>query len=159
MVILNDNHVQASANTILSHFLGLSSSLELLRYVTEAAPVPVPKPAWAVRSVLKTWRAHMFHFFVVCTWSSSASFLYSSISFPSELWAQIDIVALASHIWIVDSKHMRMTVLRTENNVSLLSCTNPSKAPAYIILDLGEYIAYARHLNVSWGKKCRNASM
>ncbi|CAL5039546.1 unnamed protein product [Urochloa decumbens] len=35
--------VQASANTILSHFLGLSSSLELLRSVTEA--VPVPKPA------------------------------------------------------------------------------------------------------------------
>ncbi|KAG2613079.1 protein TIC 21, chloroplastic-like [Panicum virgatum] len=34
--------VQASANTILSHFLGLSSSLELLRYVTEAAPVPKP---------------------------------------------------------------------------------------------------------------------
>lgn len=38
--------VQASANTILSHFLGLSSSLELLRSVTlsqtEAAPVPKP---------------------------------------------------------------------------------------------------------------------
>ncbi|KAG2607405.1 protein TIC 21, chloroplastic-like [Panicum virgatum] len=34
--------VQASANTILSHFLGLSSSLELLRCVTEAAPVPKP---------------------------------------------------------------------------------------------------------------------
>ncbi|OEL35993.1 Protein TIC 21, chloroplastic [Dichanthelium oligosanthes] len=34
--------VQASANTILSHFLGLWSSLELLRSVTEAAPVPKP---------------------------------------------------------------------------------------------------------------------
>ncbi|KAG8094909.1 hypothetical protein GUJ93_ZPchr0012g20260 [Zizania palustris] len=38
--------VQASANTILSHFLGLSSTLELLRSVTltkvEAAPVPQP---------------------------------------------------------------------------------------------------------------------
>jgi len=34
--------VQASVNTILSHFLGLSSSLELLRCVTEAAPVPKP---------------------------------------------------------------------------------------------------------------------
>nr|XP_034588959.1 protein TIC 21, chloroplastic-like isoform X3 [Setaria viridis] len=34
--------VQASANTILSHFLGLSSSLELLRSVTQAAPVPKP---------------------------------------------------------------------------------------------------------------------
>jgi hypothetical protein len=40
--LINDNHVQASANTILSHFLGLSSSLELLRSVTEAAPVPKP---------------------------------------------------------------------------------------------------------------------
>ncbi|EER90086.1 protein TIC 21, chloroplastic [Sorghum bicolor] len=43
--------VQASANTILSHFLGISSSLELLRSVTlsqtEAAPVPKP----ALRSV------------------------------------------------------------------------------------------------------------
>uniref|UniRef100_A0A0D9WSF2 Uncharacterized protein n=1 Tax=Leersia perrieri TaxID=77586 RepID=A0A0D9WSF2_9ORYZ len=38
--------VQASANTILSHFLGLSSTLELLRSVTltkvEAAPAPQP---------------------------------------------------------------------------------------------------------------------
>ncbi|RCV22246.1 hypothetical protein SETIT_4G205500v2 [Setaria italica] len=34
--------VQASANTILSHFLGLSSSLELLRSVTQAALVPKP---------------------------------------------------------------------------------------------------------------------
>ncbi|CAD6338942.1 unnamed protein product [Miscanthus lutarioriparius] len=38
--------VQASANTILSHFLGISSSMELLRSVTltqtEAAPVPKP---------------------------------------------------------------------------------------------------------------------
>ncbi|CAN6201023.1 unnamed protein product [Urochloa humidicola] len=34
--------VQASANTILSHFLGLSSSLELLRSVTGVAPVPKP---------------------------------------------------------------------------------------------------------------------
>ncbi|GAB4852879.1 hypothetical protein Ancab_017076 [Ancistrocladus abbreviatus] len=36
--------VQASANTILSHFLGLVSSLELLRSVTlPPQPVPVPK--------------------------------------------------------------------------------------------------------------------
>lgn len=38
--------VQASANTILSHFLGLSSSLELLRSVTispaDAGPTPQP---------------------------------------------------------------------------------------------------------------------
>lgn len=38
--------VQASANTILSHFLGLSSSLELLRSVTispaDAGPIPQP---------------------------------------------------------------------------------------------------------------------
>ncbi|GJM97906.1 hypothetical protein PR202_ga14868 [Eleusine coracana subsp. coracana] len=39
--------VQASANTILSHFLGLSSSLELLRSVTlpQADVAPIPKPA------------------------------------------------------------------------------------------------------------------
>ncbi|XP_019173683.1 PREDICTED: protein TIC 21, chloroplastic-like [Ipomoea nil] len=42
--------VQASANTILSHFLGLLFSLELLRSVTlpppsESIPVPVPKVA------------------------------------------------------------------------------------------------------------------
>uniref|UniRef100_A0A0E0LDT4 Protein TIC 21, chloroplastic n=1 Tax=Oryza punctata TaxID=4537 RepID=A0A0E0LDT4_ORYPU len=41
--------VQASANTILSHFLGLSSTLELLRSVTltkvEAAPTPQSQPA------------------------------------------------------------------------------------------------------------------
>ncbi|TVU08265.1 hypothetical protein EJB05_41663, partial [Eragrostis curvula] len=40
--------VQASANTILSHFLGLSTSLELLRSVTlpqAEAAAPVPKPA------------------------------------------------------------------------------------------------------------------
>uniref|UniRef100_A0A453T7R7 Protein TIC 21, chloroplastic n=1 Tax=Aegilops tauschii subsp. strangulata TaxID=200361 RepID=A0A453T7R7_AEGTS len=39
--------VQASANTILSHFLGLSSSLELLRSVTisPADAGPVPRPA------------------------------------------------------------------------------------------------------------------
>ncbi|CAN6271726.1 unnamed protein product [Urochloa humidicola] len=42
--------VQASANTILSHFLGLASSLELLRSVSlppaaEAAPTPAPARA------------------------------------------------------------------------------------------------------------------
>uniref|UniRef100_A0ACD5UK25 Uncharacterized protein n=1 Tax=Avena sativa TaxID=4498 RepID=A0ACD5UK25_AVESA len=39
--------VQASANTILSHFLGLSSSLELLRSVTisQAGASPAPRPA------------------------------------------------------------------------------------------------------------------
>ncbi|KAL6873445.1 hypothetical protein ACP4OV_013527 [Aristida adscensionis] len=39
--------VQASANTILSHFIGLSSSLELLRSVTlpQGETAPVPKPA------------------------------------------------------------------------------------------------------------------
>ncbi|XP_062229341.1 protein TIC 21, chloroplastic-like [Phragmites australis] len=39
--------VQASVNTILSHFLGLSTSLELLRSVTlpQAEAAPVPKPA------------------------------------------------------------------------------------------------------------------
>ncbi|CAM0870826.1 unnamed protein product [Alopecurus aequalis] len=39
--------VQASANTILSHFLGLSSSLELLRSVTisQAEAGPAPRPA------------------------------------------------------------------------------------------------------------------
>lgn len=41
--------VQASANTILSHFLGLASSLELLRSVSlppaEAAPAPAPARA------------------------------------------------------------------------------------------------------------------
>lgn len=39
--------VQASANAILSHFLGLSSSLELLRSVTstQTEAVPVTKPA------------------------------------------------------------------------------------------------------------------
>ncbi|KAL6603786.1 hypothetical protein ACP70R_044147 [Stipagrostis hirtigluma subsp. patula] len=39
--------VQASANTILSHFLGLSTSLELLRSVTlpQAEAASVPKPA------------------------------------------------------------------------------------------------------------------
>ncbi|KAG2649056.1 hypothetical protein PVAP13_1NG083500 [Panicum virgatum] len=44
--------VQASANTILSHFLGLASSLELLRSVSlpppaEAAPAPAAAPARA----------------------------------------------------------------------------------------------------------------
>lgn len=39
--------VQASANTILSHFLGLVFSLELLRSVTKpiVQPVPIPKAA------------------------------------------------------------------------------------------------------------------
>jgi uncharacterized membrane protein len=40
--------VQASANAILSHFLGLVFSLELLRSVTLAQPPPenvIPKPA------------------------------------------------------------------------------------------------------------------
>ncbi|GAB2267580.1 Protein TIC 21, chloroplastic [Dionaea muscipula] len=39
--------VQASANTILSHFLGLVSSLELLRSVTLSPPQPVPLPRTA----------------------------------------------------------------------------------------------------------------
>ncbi|CAD6251604.1 unnamed protein product [Miscanthus lutarioriparius] len=43
--------VQASANTILSHFIGLASTLELLRSVSlppaEAAPAPAPAPARA----------------------------------------------------------------------------------------------------------------
>lgn len=40
--------VQASANTVLSHFLGLFFSMELLRSVTHAQPPPqnvIPKPA------------------------------------------------------------------------------------------------------------------
>ncbi|KAL9259621.1 TIC 21, chloroplastic-like protein [Drosera capensis] len=36
--------IQASANTILSHFFGLVSSLELLRSVTLPPPQPVPLP-------------------------------------------------------------------------------------------------------------------
>jgi hypothetical protein len=47
--------VQASANTILSHFLGLASTLELLRSVSlpppaEAAPAPAPAPAAPARA-------------------------------------------------------------------------------------------------------------
>lgn len=40
--------VQASANTVLSHFLGLVFSLELLRSVTlpQTESIPVPKPAY-----------------------------------------------------------------------------------------------------------------
>lgn len=40
--------VQASANTVLSHFLGLVFSVELLRSVTQSQPPPdsvIPKPA------------------------------------------------------------------------------------------------------------------
>ncbi|KAK3156212.1 hypothetical protein QOZ80_2AG0104300 [Eleusine coracana subsp. coracana] len=39
--------VQASANTILSHFLGIASSLELLRSVSLPPAEPVPAPARA----------------------------------------------------------------------------------------------------------------
>lgn len=48
--------VQASANTILSHFLGISSSLELLRSVTlsETEANPVPKPALRSVTLSKT---------------------------------------------------------------------------------------------------------